>query len=861
MPDGPSAPRDVLTQAEAEARARRVADIAYDLRLDLAAGARTYRGDVTIRFALVQGAPDADGGGAVFLDHRGGGIERVEVNGEPLRSDPGPYRIALPAAMLRERNAVRVVYEHEYDHTGDGFHQFADPEDGGEYLYTNFEPYNAHRLFPCFDQPDLKARYALAVDAPAEWELIANGQERGRETLEDGRLRRRFAPTEPFSTYLFALVAGPYHAVRDGHGGTPLGFFCRRSLAPHLDADELFEVTKQGLDFYAEFFGCPYPFGKYDQVFVPEFNFGAMENVGAVTHSERMVFRDPPTENQRLGRAEVLLHEMAHMWFGNLVTMRWWNDLWLNESFATYMAYLALDEATRFGAAWQAFNAGMKAWAYRQDQLVTTHPIAGQVRDTDETFLNFDGITYGKGAAVLKQLVAAVGLDAFREGMRVYFRRHAFGNTTLAGFLDAIGEGAGRDLHGWAALWLETASLNTLAARWETSGGRLAGLAIEQTAPADHPTLRPHRLDVALVGGCAEGGGEAAIESLPATVEGAETIVGGAAGRPAPRLVMPNHGDHAFAKVALDERSLDYARESLERIADPLLRQLIWQSLWNMVRDRRLRSTDYLALAAAKAALESETELVEAILANASAAIARYVPEARRDAEASRFSEAAWQALRAVPEGEGAHDLRIIWARALIGAAITSPDIERAIRLADGELRAPGLTVDQEMRWEIAARAVAHGVAGAAARVAAERERDPSDRGERAAIRAATAEPDAGVKAAAWERIHGEGYGSLHLTAAAMDGFHWSTQRDLLDRWALEFFERAPAVFRDRENEFARAWFARLFPHYRAEQAVLDRSRALLGGIGGELPLLARSLREANDDLERAIRCRAFAES
>ena len=519
-PDDSPIARDVLSQDEAVARARLVSDISYEIHLDLVAGASAYRGDVTIRFGYAAGD---DGAAGVFLDHRGGGIERIEVNGEEIESPTGEYRIPLPASALQASNVVRVSYEHEYDHTGDGFHQFIDPEDGSEYLYSNFEPYNAHRLFPCFDQPDLKASYDLTVDAPSDWELIANGPELGREQLEDGRLRRRYAPPERFSTYLFALIAGPYHVVRDEHRGVPLGFYCRRSLVRHLEEDEpeLFEVTKQGLDFFGGFFDYAYPFGKYDQIFVPEFNFGAMENIGAVTHSERMVFRDPPTDNQRLGRAEVLLHEMAHMWFGNLVTMRWWNDLWLNESFATYMAYLALVEATRFSSAWQAFNSGMKAWAYRQDQLVTTHPIAGQVRDTDETFLNFDGITYGKGAAVLKQLVAAVGVDGFREGMRIYFRRHAFGNTTLAEFLDAIGEGAGRDLHGWAALWLETASLNTLAASWEVEDGRLASLAITQTAPEDYPTLRPHRLDVALVGAGDDGGdGEPAIEALTVSVEG-----------------------------------------------------------------------------------------------------------------------------------------------------------------------------------------------------------------------------------------------------------------------------------------------------------------------------------------------------
>ena len=839
--------RDILTQQEAEERAARISNVGYELHLDLTAGASRYRGDVTIRF-------ERTGDGDLFLDQRGGGVELVEVNGAPVEIPATTYRIALPGAALGAENSVRVVYEHDYDHTGDGLHQFVDPEDGSEYLYTNFEPYNAHRLFPCFDQPDLKATFALTVDAPAGWELIANSAESGREQLEDGRLRRAFTSTKPFSTYLFALIAGPYHVVRDEHSGVPLGFYCRRSLVQYLDEEELFEVTKQGLDFYAQFFDYAYPFGKYDQVFVPEFNAGAMENVGAVTHSERMVFRDPPTENQRLGRAEVLLHEMAHMWFGNLVTMRWWNDLWLNESFATYMAYLSMVEATRFTAAWQAFNSGMKAWAYRQDQLVTTHPIAGQIRDTDETFLNFDGITYGKGAAVLKQLVAAVGMEGFREGMRLYFRRHAFGNTTLAEFLDAIGQGAGRDLHGWAALWLETPSLNTLAASWEVDDGRLSRLAITQTALDDYPTLRPHRLDVALVG---EGAGAATIEALPVAVDGPETDVAEAAGRAAPLLVMPNHNDHAFVKVALDERSLDYVRERLEQIEDPLLRQLIWQALWNMVRDQQLRSTDYLLLAAAKVTHESDTELIETILANVSAAIARYLPDSRRDEQAYRFSEVAWEALQHAPKG----DRQIIWTRALIGLAITPEDIDRVIRLADGDLSVEGLTVDQQMRWDIAARATAHGIEGASARVGAEWERDPSDRGERAALRAEVAEPSEDVKAEAWRRIHDEGYGSLHLTGAAMGGFHWNVQRELLDPWVWDFFERLPEVFTERQNEFARAYFGNLFPHYRVERAVLDRSQALLTEIDKRLPLLARSLRETSDDLERAIRCREFASS
>ena len=845
----PATTRDVLTQDEAEARAGRVSHASYELHIDLARGANGYRGHVTLRFQLA-------GAGDLLLDFRGKEIELLELNGDPAEPAWDGYRLTLPGDALRAHNTVRVVYENDYDHGGDGFHQFIDPEDGEEYLYTNFEPYAAHRLFPCFDQPDIKADYTLTVTAPPQWELIANSLELTVEKLDDGRILHQFKKTEPFSSYLFALIAGPYHTFRDRHRGIPLGFFCRRSLVQHVDIDELWQVTKQGLDFYSSFFDYAYPFTKYDQVFVPEFNAGAMENVGAVTHNEYLVFRDPPTETQRSQRANVLLHEMAHMWFGNLVTMRWWNDLWLNESFAEYMAHVATDEATRFETAWQEFNR-RKAWAYRQDQLATTHPIAGQVADTDETLLNFDGITYAKGAAVIKQLVAAMQIDGFRDAMRRYFRRHAFGNTTLAQFLEALQEGVGRDLHEWAHVWLETPSLNTVAASWELDGERMSAMRITQTAPEDYPTLRPHYMDIAVV---REEGGGLVVDSLPVEIDGAEAEVPGAAGRPAPAMVVPNHNDHAFVKVALDPASLQFLRGNLQRVDDPLLRQLIWQALWNMVRDQQLTSFDYLDLAASKVSAERDEELIEAILGNVQAAIARYVPDERREALAHRLSEVAWEALNGAPAG----DLQIIWARALIALAISHEDIERCGRLADGDLSVQGLTVDQDMRWDIAVRYVAYGLANGRERLGAERERDPSDRGQRAALRGEVSEPDAGKKAAAWQRFHEQGeqaYGSLHLTAAAMSGFHWWTQRDLLDPYVERFFEQLPEVFEQRDHEFARSYFGALFPGHRVEGAVLERGERLLEEVGDRLPLLTRTLREANDDLDRAIKCRAFAGS
>jgi aminopeptidase N len=534
--------------------------------------------------------------------------------------------------------------------------------------------------------------------------------------------------------------------------------------------------------------------------------------------------------------------------------MRWWNDLWLNESFATYMAYLTLVEATRFKTSWQAFNAGMKAWAYRQDQLVTTHPIAGQVPDTEHTFLNFDGITYGKGASVIKQLVAAMGLEGFRNGMRIYFQRHAYGNTTLSQWLDALGEGVGRDLHEWARDWLETPSLNTIAAQWEADGQRITRLALSQTAPADYPTLRPHHLEVALVRG---NSGAATVEALPADIDAAEAEVPGASGKPAPDFVLPNHNDHGFFKVALDDRSLDYVREHLGSIQDPLLRQLTWQALWNMLRDQQLKSTDYLELVAKQVGAETNPELIETILGTATAAIARYVPDQWREREGHKFFEVAWDNLQRAPRG----DLQITWARALIGVAITPDDIRHTGRLADGELSVPGLTIDQQMRWDIAARYVGYALEGAQQRVDAEKEKDPSDRGQRALLRCETSVPDAGVKEAAWAKFHGEGYGSLHLTSAAMGGFQWYVQRDMLKPYDERFFEDVTKIYEERPQEFTRAYFGALFPAYRVERPFLERSEQFLAGVSPELPTLIRALREANDDLERSIKCREFAAS
>ncbi len=839
-----TAVRAVLHRAEAEARAARISDVAYVVDLTLLAGAKTYQGDATVTFR-------DSGSGDTFVEFSGGAITRAELNGADVDARWDGARIVLPGEHLAVQNELRVAYENSYDHTGEGFHQFVDPEDGAEYLYTQFEPYAAQRLFPCFDQPDVKATYEVVVTAPAEWVIVSNGRVESAEPTGDGRTRTVFERTLPFSTYLMAVVAGPFHAVHEERAGVPLGLYCRRSQADHLDPDELFEVTERGLHFFEEAFGLPYPFTKYDQLFVPEFNWGGMENVGTVTITDSLVFRDPPTGLQLMRRAEVVLHELAHMWFGDLVTMRWWDDLWLNESFASIAAYLAMEGATDFLSPWQYFNTRDKAPAYRADQLPTTHPVADEFDTTDEVFLNFDAITYGKGASALRQLVAAIGDEAFRRGLQTYFRRHAFGNAELVDFLAALQEGSGRDLAGWAARWLRTTGVNTLDARWTAADGVITGMQLAQGAPDAHPTLRPHAVSVGLV---FDDGANPRIEAVRADIDGAAARVEGVVGRPVPDLVYPNHDDLTYAKVALDEASLGFVRTSLSRLDDGLLRQLIWTSLWNMVRDRRLvTSLDFVDIAAAQLPSEPSLPILQSSLRRVQGALARYMPESAGTGQRRRLVAVAREALDSAPPG----DARRYWAGFLVSVAEHPEDLALAGRVIDAEEGIADLTVDQDMRWSLAVRWAAYGIEGASERVAAELEHDASDRGRRAVLRADVSRPDPLVKQEAWQRIQDREYGSLYEREAAMTGFGWQAQRDLLAPYSAEFFNRLPGVVSTWQFEEARSYFHGLFPYHRVDDEVRELTAAALEA--SDDGRLTRLLTEALDDLDRALAVREFA--
>jgi aminopeptidase N len=851
----------------AEARARQVRDVSYALWFALDAESEEYRGRAAIRFALRPGAA-----GDLYVDFQGGSIQSLSVNGAVLASEEvarryDGLRLRLETGELRAdgANRVEIAFAHAYSATGNGLHRFRDPVDARVYLYSNFEPYNANRMFPCFDQPDLKASYELSVEAPSEWQVIANAREREVESRA-GRSTWRFPESAVFSTYVFALHAGPWASWEADAARIPMRLFARRSLAPFVDHAEWLEVTRQGLAFFGGYFGHPYPYAKYDQVIVPEFNAGAMENVAAVTFSESYVRRSKITEDERRDRADVILHEMAHMWFGNLVTMRWWNGLWLNESFATWAATRALEGATRFHGSWQAFFA-TKRWAYWEDQLVTTHPIEVPVPDTDQAFANFDGITYGKGASVLKQLAYFLGEDAFRAGLRLYFERFARGNTEVADFTGALSEASGRDLAAWQELWLETTGLNAaevdLACAPEAGSGRraISRLALRQSPSEWSGVLRPHRAQIGLYSARS---GRRLGEPIAVDYAGAETRIGEAAGRPCPDFVYPNQSDQDFVKVKLDPASLAAIRGRIVRLEEPMLRQQVWHSLWEMVVDGELAARDYAGAALAQIGDEADTLVLGQLLDSLAssrlrqASILKYLPDAEREIWRERM-EAAFA--RGLERASADSDLQLHWYFALLQVARSPRVLELLAALLEGRRELAGLRIDQDRRWELVEALARAGAPGARERIAAELAADPTDMGEKAAIAAEASLPSAETKAVWRARIEARP-GPERLADAdlrqAMGSYHLLGQEDL-SRLALDwYFETLPGFAATRDEDLVDDFSAAMFPAL-CDPGVVERVDRLLASDARLPAAVRKNLRVAQQEVERCLRARRKA--
>ena len=836
-------PGENLTRDEARERASLLAVDRYDVALDLTTGDETFRSDTTIRFT-------AEPGASTFVDLIAPRVTSITHNGVAV--DVAAFdgaRVELTG--LAANNELRVVADCAYMNTGEGLHRFVDPVDKAVYLYTQFEVIDARRMFACFDQPDLKAAFAFTITAPDDWEVVSNSPTPEPASVTAGTARWAFTPTPRMSTYITALVAGPYHVVRDEHRGIPMGVFCRRSLAEHLDAAPLFDVTKRGFDYFEELFACPYPFEKYDQLFVPEFNAGAMENAGAVTILEDYVFRSKVTDAAYERRAETVLHELAHMWFGDLVTMRWWDDLWLNESFATYASVICMSEATHWTNAWTTFANLEKTWAYRQDQLPSTHPISADIKDIEDVEVNFDGITYAKGASVLKQLVAWVGRDAFVAGVRSYFDQHAWGNTELGDLLSALETTSGRDLSSWAKEWLETAGLNTIRADFDVDGaGRFTSFDIVQTAPATHPTLRSHRLAIGLYELSPQG--LARTDRAELDVVGERTAVPALIGKSQPDLVLVNDDDLAYTKIRLDPRSAMTLVDHIGDLSDGLARALCWTAAWDMTRDAELPARDWVALVRSGLPHETDIGVLQVVLREAVSALYRFTPSAERDASLAAFAGYLQEQSAAAPAKS---DRQLALFRGFVSLARTEAQLDLVTKtLTDGP-DLEGLALDTDLRWSLVHRLVATGRLDAEG-IEVEFERDRTATGERHAAAARAALPTLEDKNRAWQAAVESDELPNALLNATVAGLNIPDHAELNRAFVDRYFAMIEDVWRTRTNESAQTLVNGLYPSFLVEQDIVDRTEGHVATHDSP-PALRRLLLESADDVRRSLRAQS----
>ncbi|MGS2647057.1 aminopeptidase N [Streptosporangium sp. LJ11] len=845
-----------LTRDEARERARLLSVQSYAVELDLTEGEERFESVTTVRFTSTR--PGAE----TFVDLAGAKVRKAVLNGVELDVsgyDPEAGRLPLPG--LAETNELQVDADCSYSRTGEGLHRFVDPVDKSVYLHSQFETADAHRMYACFDQPDLKASFELTVLAPSHWEVISNAapdaaeelpEHRGKHGALQAAKRWHFPPSPVMSTYITALCAGPYHKVTSEHDGIPLGLYCRASLAEHLDADNLFEVTRQGFDFFHKVFGVRYPFGKYDQLFVPEFNAGAMENAGCVTFLEDYVFRSRVTDAVIERRAETILHEMAHMWFGDLVTMRWWDDLWLNESFATYASVLCQAEATRWGqGAWTTFANVEKAWAYRQDQLPSTHPIAADIVDMHAVEVNFDGITYAKGASVLKQLVAYVGLDNFLAGVRDYFNEHAWGNTTLADLLGALERTSGRDLSSWSKEWLETSWVNTLRPSFTVdSEGRFLEFDVLQEAPADYPTLRSHRVAIGLYS--LRDGELVRVKRVELDVVGARTAVSELVGEVQPDLVLINDDDLTYAKVRLDERSLRTVTEGgIGRFTESLPRALCWSAAWDMTRDAEMSTRDYLTLVVSNIESVTDITVAQTVLRQARLAVQQYADPAWRAQGLARLASALRGLVTAAAPGS---DHQLAYLNALAAVAASTEDLAFLKGLLDGETVLEGLTVDTDLRWTLTGALVSGGLLGEED-IAQELLRDATATGERSAALCRAGIPTAQGKANAWAAIT-EGRLSGALLRSTIAGFMDPRHPDLLEPYGAKYFEEIGRIWSSWSSDSAQNFANGCYPALNISSETVARTQDLISST--QPPhALKRLLLEGADSIGRALRAQA----
>lgn len=837
-----------LTREEANQRSQILSVDTYKVELDLTVDSETQFGSTTtIAFK-------ATAGSSTFVDLVDAEINTIELNGQVV--DSSAYkdnRIALE--NLAAENVLVVSGKCTYSRIGEGLHRFVDPADNKVYLYTQFEVPDARKVYATFEQPDLKATFEFHVTAPAHWAVVSNSPSPKPEDLGDGKAIWRFAPTKRISTYITALIAGEYESVHDAYRGEfdeiPLGIYYRSSLAQYVDADDLFLITKQGFGFFESAFNMAYPFGKYDQLFVPEYNMGAMENAGAVTFRDELIFRSRQTVAAFEQRANTILHEMAHMWFGDLVTMKWWDDLWLNESFAEWAAHHSSVKATRFTDAWTGFTNSRKNWAYRQDQLPSTHPIAADNYDLEAVEANFDGITYAKGASTLKQLVAWVGEEDFLAGLRSYFAKHAYSNTELKDLLGELEASSGRELGEWAAEWLQTSGVNTLHAEFEVdSAGAYSKFAVAQSAIPEYPTLRRHRIGIGMYN--LKDGKLVCVDSIEVDIDGALTEIEQLVGKRQPDLLLLNDRDLTYAKIRLDERSLNTAIAHVADIEDSLARALIWGAAWDMTRDAQMRPGDFVSLVLSGVATETDLTAVSALLLQGRSAITLFASDANRDALWDRWENALHEFLHSAKAGS---DHQLAFARAVAAIARSQKSAELLRGLLDGSTTVPGLVVDPELRWTLLTGLARMGRVSDGD-IARELELDKTITGKESAASVNAARPDTKSKAEAWEMVVEREDVPNETMRSAAESFDVAGQAEVLQPYVERYLEMADTIAERRGVWIASTALILLFPKANPSEETLAKVDAWLAKSTAPA-FTKRYVSEGRDDLARSLRARA----
>ena len=839
-----------LTQLEAAERARLLDVTGYDISLDLTDGTggpgeRTFRSTTRVNFTC------AEPGASTFVEIAAERLRTVTLNGTSVDTSSWSAEAGLALPNLAADNTLVVDADFFYSNSGQGLHRSVDPVDKEVYLYSQFETADAQRVFACFDQPDLKSVYTWHAAVPAHWKVISNSPiERTEPGDVEATTLVHFGQSAVMSTYVTALCAGPYHEVREVHDGIELGLFVRDSMKQYLDSDDLFLITRQGFDFFHQQFQVRYPLPKYDQIWVPDFNAGAMENFGCVVHGEEYyIFRSQVTDFEYENRANTILHEMAHMWFGDLVTMRWWDDIWLNESFAEWASHWCNAQATRFTDAWTTFLSIRKNWGYRQDQLSSTHPVYSEMPNVEAVEVNFDGITYAKGASVIKQIVAYVGIDAFVSGLRAYFAAHAWANATFDDLLSALEEASGKPLRDFAAQWLETPQVNTLRPVVEIApDGTYSSVTVLQQAPEGYPILRTHRIVVGLY----DRAGDSLVrrDRLDVVVSGARTPLTELVSIRAADVLLLNDEDLTYAKLRLDERSMSTVVDHLSGFASSLTRALCWAAAWDMTRDAELAARDYVRLVCAALPVESDINLVTATLRQAKGAAVQYADPSWQPAGLRLLADTCRISLAAAEPGSG---FQLAWARGYTAAARDSSDLEVIKGWLAGDGIPKGLSIDTEMRWTLLSALVAEGVVGSD-EIEAEFDRDRTASGERAVATARALIPTAASKAETWRVLTADEKPANWLQRSLLVGFHHPSQLALTEPYVSAYFDVVDRIWDTRDSEPAQEFVVTAYPTLHVEQSTVELSDAWL--TGERVAALRRLVGEGRDGVIRSLNAR-----